>query len=1194
VRTSIKRSAPRVVRSLSLAMVLLGLAAAPAAAAPVLEAQLTHEASEVQWVQIRAANGTFRLSFEGETTSDLSFDANAAQVESALNGLGSISSSGGSVKVGKEFEAAVSVRFFFVTFKGGPLHNTDVPLMAATNGATPLGGVLQPGVSVEEGTPSGISHRDNRFTYTLNIKNTSTTDPTSGTVSAEVELPGSGTEVLFPAAPPETSSSCTGVPSSGLTPAKAVCSITAPIAPNASTSLAVVVAPGSNTPDHAVATAKVSGGGAAATAEASDAFDFVSRVFGVRAFDVPVLDAANGDYTQAGGHPLSASADLVFNKKRNLKSNPPPQNIERWSAFYGPIDNLKVANVDSPRGFIGNALAAPVLCPSAASLNACSEDSMVGVLDAETDFITVHRPVYAIVPEFGAPAQFAYIDPIGNTYTVTPRLRADEGYALEFRNSTVAGGASILKARFTFCGFGAKRTLNVTTFQFEAACLDAGDSQANDQPLITNPTRCAGAPPTAGVEVASWQNPGEPRTYEDVAPAQANCAAVPFEPEATLRPTNQEADSPTGLNVEFTMPTEGLLKKAGCHEKHGDPSSPPAPECIAQANLNNAIVTFPEGMSLNPAAAAGLNGCSLAEIKMKSNDPEECPLSSRIGTVEVETPLLRETLTGSVYLAKQNDNPFNSAFGIYMSFSSARDGVRVKVAGKLTPDPVTGQLVSSFTENPEWPFSRLNLKFNSGPRAPLVNPTRCGTYAIHTELSPWSAANPANPTPAEIVSQDSIYEVTSGPGGSPCPTGALEAKMTSGLAQAKAGAKSTFDLTLTREDGSQRFTGLEVATPEGLTAYLKGIPYCSDATLAGISTAEETGRGELTSPACPAASQVGTVLAGAGSGSFPFHSPGRVYLAGPYKGAPVSLAVVTPAVAGPFDLGNVVIRNGLYVDPVTAQVTAKSDPIPTILHGLLIDLRRIHLALDRPSFTAAPTNCEAMAVNARVSGQEGASQNLSNRFQVGDCGALGFAPKLDLRLFGGTKRGAHPRLTATLQMPEGDANIAGASVALPHSAFLDQAHIRTICTRVQFAADTCPQAAIYGQAEATTPLLDEPLKGPVYLRSSDNPLPDLVASLRGPDRQPIEVALAGRIDSVHGGIRTSFEAVPDQPVSTFVLRMQGGKKGLLVNSRDICKSTAKATAKFTAQNGRKATLRPVLKNSCKKKHRKHRRHNRNP
>jgi hypothetical protein len=1178
VSTLVKGSARRVARSLSLAAVLLGLAATPALAAPVLEAQLSHEASEVQWVKVKATSGQFRLGFNGDTTGDLAWNASPksgpASVQAALNALPSISANG-SVSVdfgGGELGEA----FYFVTFNGGSFHNTDVPEMVASNGTTPLAGPIQAGAFVTEGTPSGISRADKRFAYTLNVKNVSPTDSTSDTVTAELELPG-GLDIV------ETDTglawSCVNQAPSGAIPAKVICTTSAllgPLGPNASFPLfRIVASPGDDAPDHAVATATVSGGGSAPD-QAIDEFDLLVRSFGLRGFDVPVFDAANDAYIQAGGHPLTAGVDLIFAKRRNRQ--PGDQFAERLGTKYGPIDNLKVVNVDSPRGFVGNALAVPVLCPSAADLNACPEDSVVGVLDAEIPFLEVHNAVYAIVPEFGTPAQFAYKDPVGNIYTVTPRLRADEGYALEFHNSTVAAGADLLKAKFTICDFGGKLTGAGT-----AQCLAASDPAANDQPLVTNSTRCAGAPPTAGIEVASWQNPGNPKTYEDIAPAQTGCESIPFEPEATLTPTNRQADSPTGLDVEFTMPTEGLLKKDGCHEKQGDLSSPPVSECVAQANLNNAVVTFPKGMSVNPAAADGLSGCSLAQIKLKSNDAEECPESSRVGTVEIETPLIRETLEGSVYLAKQNNNPFNSAFGLYMSFSSARDGVRVKVAGKLVPDPVTGQLVSSFTENPEWPFSRLNLHFNSGPRAALINPPKCGTYAIRSELSPWSAVNPANPTAAEIVAKDSTYEVTSGPNGSPCPSGALEPKLSAGLQNAQAGAKSPFDLTLSRDDGSQRFNGLEVMTPKGLTAYLKGIPYCSDATLAGISAAEEAGRPELANPACPAASQVGTVTAGAGSGAFPIHTPGRVYLAGPYKGAPVSLVAVTPAVAGPFDLGNVVIRNGLYVDPATAQVTAKSDPIPTILHGIMVDLRQIHLALDRPNFTAAPTNCEAMSVDVRVSGEGGAAANVSNRFQAGNCAALAFKPKLALRLFGGTKRGAHPRLKATLTAREGDANIAGASVALPHSAFLDQAHIRTICTRVQFAAKACPQGAIYGQAEATTPLLDNPLSGPVYLRSSDNPLPDLVVALRGPDHQPIEVVLAGRIDSVNGGIRNTFDVVPDQPVSKFVLNMQGGKKGLLVNSRDICKSTSRVAVKFTAQNGRTASSRPKLANACKKK-----------
>jgi hypothetical protein len=334
------------------------------------------------------------------------------------------------------------------------------------------------------------------------------------------------------------------------------------------------------------------------------------------------------------------------------------------------------------------------------------------------------------------------------------------------------------------------------------------------------------------------------------------------------------------------------------------------------------------------------------------------------------------------------------------------------------------------------------------------------------------------------------------------------------------------------------------------------------------------------------------VEVGAGAGPAPYYAHGTVYLTGPYKGAPLSMAIVTPATAGPFDLGTVVVRTALYVDPETAVITAKSDPIPHILEGIPLDVRTAAVKIDRPSFTINPTNCDPLAVKGIAVSTLGQPASLENRFQVGECGALGFKPKLSLRLFGKTKRGGNPRLRAVLRMPSGGANIARTSVALPHSEFLDQAHIRTICTRVQFAADQCPAGSIYGNATATSPLLDYALEGPVYLRSSSNPLPDLVIALRGPASQPLEVDAVGRVDSVHGGIRTSFETVPDAPLTKLVLEMQGGKKGLLENSRNICKGTNHATAKFDAQSGKTHDFKPTLAAQCGKKgkHKKHRRH----
>jgi hypothetical protein len=309
-------------------------------------------------------------------------------------------------------------------------------------------------------------------------------------------------------------------------------------------------------------------------------------------------------------------------------------------------------------------------------------------------------------------------------------------------------------------------------------------------------------------------------------------------------------------------------------------------------------------------------------------------------------------------------------------------------------------------------------------------------------------------------------------------------------------------------------------------------------------------------------------------------------------GAPLSLAIVTPAVAGPFDLGTVVVRTALYVNETTAQIHAVSDPIPTILQGIPLDVRSIALNMNRPSFTLNPTSCDAMAVLGTATSTLGGVANLSDRFQVGGCGGLGFRPNLSLQLQGGTKRSGHPALKAVLTAKPGEANIAKAVVALPHSEFLAQEHIKTICTRVQFAAKECPAGSVYGRAKAWSPLLDYALEGPVYLRSSSHNLPDLVVALRGPASQPLEIDLDGRIDSIHGGIRNSFEMVPDAPVSKFILEMQGAKKGLLVNSENLCspKAKTKATVDLTGQNGKVHDFNPTISNSCKsaKKHHKRR------
>jgi hypothetical protein len=557
------------------------------------------------------------------------------------------------------------------------------------------------------------------------------------------------------------------------------------------------------------------------------------------------------------------------------------------------------------------------------------------------------------------------------------------------------------------------------------------------------------------------------------------------------------------------------------------------------------------------------------------NSEANCPDSSKVGFGEIVTPVLDDPLRASLYLADQNDNPFNSLLSGYMVAKGK--GVIIKVAGKFDLDPQTGRLTATFDGNPQQPFSDLELHFKGGNRGVITTPSQCGTYNVDYELTPWSGNAPTVDSTAFTIDQNCDAAGTFAPG------------FRAGSANPLAGAFSTFALQVTRNSGSPQFTGVSVDPPLGLTGQLAGIPYCPDSALNAVSSALGSGNAEIASPSCPAASQVGTVIAGAGSGSPFYVDTGKVYLAGPYKGAPFSMGIVTPAVAGPFDLGNVMVRTAVNVDPRTAQIHAVSDPLPTILQGIPLDLRDVRVILDRQGFAINPTSCAEKFANGKIDGTGGASANVSDRFQVGECASLGFKPRMSLRLRGGTKRGKHPALTAILRPRPGDANISEISVAFPRSEFLENAHIRTVCTRAQFAADACPKGAIYGEATVFTPLLDEPLTGHVYLRSSDNLLPDLVPDLRGPAHQPIRIESAGRTDSIRGGIRNTFDFVPDAPFTKLVLRMQGGRKGLLVNSRDICAKAYRATVNFGAHNGRTHTATPKLQARCGKKGKKGRR-----
>lgn len=921
-------------------------------------------------------------------------------------------------------------------------------------------------------------------------------------------------------------------------------------------------------PESLLNSAKVTGGGAPeAITEAQNLLSSTPPPFGPIDLSNLIAGPAGETDTQAGGHPseLLTRIDLASTMR-----------ISPAGAFGATsVEDARDVAVDLPLGFLGTALATPTCTfaqlssNSVAGAGGCPTNTILGHIRTEPKIgDSVNGPIYNMTPEHGVPAELGFVDELGGSHVLYASVvPGPEGYLLR------TTGPELPQVALTDI---------VTNLYGDPAARDANRAEAPaDTPFFTNPSDCSGKPLVTAVHADSWQHPGrflpdgEPdlsdpawKTTSTESPPVTGCSALAglFQPKLEAVPTTNQGDSPTGLEVTLKVPqSEGV----------GSFATPP---------LRKAVVTLPEGMSVNPSSANGLAGCSLAQIGISATgrpngNPPDCPEASKIGTVSLITPDLAGTLQGAIYVAKQSENPFGSLLAIYIVVNDPRTGVTVKIPGEVRANPTSGQLETIVDNSPQFPFEELQTKFFGGQQAALRTPAVCGTYKVTSTLTPWSAPQsgpPATPSGTFKITQGCAPSASAEPNSPSFSAGTLEPI---------AGAYSPFVLKLRREDGSQELKGLNVTLPPGLIGKLAGISECSGAQLAIARGREHEGGGaaELASPSCPSSSEVGTVTVGAGAGLTPFYTTGKAYLSGPYKGAPLSLAIVTPAVAGPYDLGTVVVQAALQVNPETAQITAVSDEIPHILHGIPLDVRSIALNMGRREFTLNPTSCERKAIAGVATSVAGQGAALTSPFQVGGCGRLPFAPRLSLKLKGATTRAKHPALSATLTAAPGEANIASAQVTLPHSAFLDNAHIKTICTRVQFAASQCPAASIYGHAIATTPLLSQPLSGNVYLRSSSHKLPDLVAVLKG----QIEVDLDGRIDTGKGGgIRNTFEVVPDAPVSSFTLAMEGGAKGLLQNSENICSKPQRALARFTAQSGKVDDFSPLIANSCKKGARK--------
>jgi hypothetical protein len=639
-----------------------------------------------------------------------------------------------------------------------------------------------------------------------------------------------------------------------------------------------------------------------------------------------------------------------------------------------------------------------------------------------------------------------------------------------------------------------------------------------------------------------------------------SCSTIPYTPTIGVAPGTAETNSPAAAEVTVAVPH--ITGKNG--------------EGQDDSTTKEASLSLPVGMGINPSAAAAVNGlktCDNSQFALHSTAAISCPAASRIGTATIASAALPEgNLEGPVFIAKQEstDPASGNEYRIFIDAGSARYGVDVRLLGHVAADPTTGQLTTTITELPQVPFTNFKLDFVGGQKAVLSSPPTCGPDTSAARMTPYSGDAPVTPT------QSFVLQAT--PGGGACAaTLAARPFAPSFVAAPKssqAGAYSPLHIAIGRGNGQQELKGATVALAPGMIGKLAGIPYCPASQIA--AAASTSGTSQAARSSCPAKSEVGTATVQAGTATTPLSITGKVFLSGPYHGAPLSLAVITPATAGPFDLGTVVVRVALLVNPETTQVTAVSDPIPDVFGGAQLSIRSIAIDLGKKEFTLNPTSCDKLESTAMLVGGGAdpavaaawSNYSASDPFQTSNCKALDFHPKLVTRFLGDKKdarRAGHPKLEATLTAREGDANIARATLTLPPSEQIDQGHIKTICTRVQLAAQNCPEGSIYGYAKAESPLLEMALSGPVYLVSSNHVLPDLLADLQG----QVDVQLHGVVKSVKGHrIRTTFSPIPDVPVSTFTLTMDGGKKGLLVNSRDLCEHKYFSKLDFLAQNGK--------------------------
>jgi hypothetical protein len=921
--------------------------------------------------------------------------------------------------------------------------------------------------------------------------------------------------------------------------------------------------------------ATVTGGGTQkASASSPVAISSEPVAFGVEKYEMKAINEDGSEDTQAGSHPFELTTTLRLTTRPAVKGVGAEHGAEQvglakdlhFNLPPGIIGNPTVVPQCTDRLFASYGNDGPNLCPNDTVVGVASV-SLINVEDNEEGTFVV--PLFNLVPSIGEPAKFGFeVDATPVILDTSLRSGSDYGVVVSVNNiSQIAG---FVANQVTFWGAPADSRHNFSRGwkcvgeEFGLGTCGESGTQAGQlaQPFLTLPTSCGAALETS-VEADSWAEPGKfalgNYTFQDLEGTpvgMVGCNDLDFEPSVSLAPDGQAGSTPTGLTVGIHVPQEATLNPTG----------------TAEADVKNTTVALPEGVALNPAAADGLEACSTSQAGFTGMEATtqtalftpsavSCPEASKIGTVEINTPLLPNPLTGAVYLAAQNQNPFGSLVAMYLTAEDPISGVRVKLAGevKLSED---GQVVSTFANTPQLPFEDLHLKFFGTARAPLNTPALCGTYTTTAAIEPWAGGAPVTPS--------SSFQVISGPNGSPCANPLPFApSLTGGTTSVLAGQLSPFTMTMSREDGNQPLQGIQLRMPPGLSGLLTGVKLCEE--------------GQADAGTCGRESEIGETIISVGLGGDPYSvKGGKVFLTGPYAGAPFGLSIVNPAKAGPYDLGQgpcdcVVVRARIEVDPITAALTITTDnsgpyKIPTILDGIPLQIKHVNVTINRPGFTFNPTNCKPQAITGAISSTQGGSSAVSVPFQVTNCAALAFKPGFAVSTSGKTSRKDGASLHVKLTYPKGSfgvqANIATVKVDLPKQLPSRLTTLQQACTVETFEANpaACPANSRVGVAKATTPLLPVPLTGPAYFVSHGGAkFPELVIVLSG---YGVTVQLHAETFISKAGITSStFRTVPDVPVGSFELSLPEGPYSALAANGNLCKTKLAMPTAFTAQNG---------------------------